>query len=123
MAKHLDDTVSLVNQKRFLDELEQGIRLANREVIHKLIPELNQESFFTFAVTVAKLRASYLEAALRLARASDQPPAAMVGELKTKREVFDEARLAFEALQRAIDRGYVDIKASPASDAAKAKSA
>jgi 16S rRNA G527 N7-methylase RsmG len=119
--KHLDETMLLVSQKRFLEKLEQGIRLANREVIHKLIPELNQEAFFVFAVAVAKLRASYLEAALRFARASDQATAAMVGELKTKREVFDEARQAFEALQRAIDRGYVDMKSAKPPEAGQAK--
>ncbi len=103
------ETSILMAQKRFLNEVEQGIRAANREVVHKLIPTLDNDSFFGLAVAVAKLRANYLEAALRMSRAKEPTNPATIAELRTKRELYDEGRLAFEALQRAIERGYVDI--------------
>lgn len=52
--------------RRFIEEIEMALRAANREIIGKQIPELNKESFFRLAVSVAKLRADYLKAVLAL---------------------------------------------------------
>ena len=46
----LDDYKQLQIQKHFLGEIEQGIRLANRELIHKKIPGLNKDTILSFAV-------------------------------------------------------------------------
>jgi hypothetical protein len=107
MDNQLDDTALLRRQRTFIDEIERSIRSANREILHERIPELNQESFVRMAHHVAQLRASYLEAAL--SSEQDPPPADWVSRLREQREAFEEARAAFEALQRAIERGYVDI--------------
>ena len=39
---------------------------------------------------------------------------ATIDELKRARELFDEGCAAFEALERAIERGYVDLSSKPA---------
>ena len=44
-------------QQRFLLEIEQRIRVANREVIHKRIPPITSENLLPFVVSVARLRA------------------------------------------------------------------
>lgn len=107
----LDDTEFLKQQRHFLHDVERGIREANLEIIHALIPELGQESFVRFATVVARLRASYLQAALRLSNAPDEPTCATeLDELRRRREAYEEARAAFEALHRAIERGYVDMR-------------
>ena len=62
----IETVTDLIAQKRFLSEVEHGIRAANREVIHGAVPELNKASFFGLAVALAKLRASYLQAALQI---------------------------------------------------------
>ena len=67
------DSHGLAAQRQFLEQLEMSIAVANREVIHQHVPNLNRETFQQLAVMVAKFRA------------------------------------AFEALERAIERGYVDI--------------
>jgi methionine synthase I (cobalamin-dependent) len=108
---------------RFLEEVEQGIRAANREVIHGQIPALNRESFLNFAIVVARLRADYLAAALKASH-TGRVDAALIEALKAlrqQREAFEEARAAFDALQRAIERGYVEIsieRTAAAPDAA-----
>jgi hypothetical protein len=111
MQENEDDAVLLRRQRQFLHEIEQSIRESNRQIIHGLIPELTKERFVEFALVVARLRASYLEAAVALARGG---PDAAEGEgvtaaLRQHRVAYDEAREAFDALQRAIERGYVDI--------------
>lgn len=95
---------------RFLSEMEQGVRLANQEIIHERIPGLDKHTILALAVSVARLRASYLETALRVASlGSDEPDKALVSELRSRREAFEEARFAYDALHRAIEVGYIDI--------------
>ena len=61
-------------QQRFLLEIEQRIRVANREVIHKRIPPITSENLLPFVVSVARLRARYLEAAFKFAEESRRRP-------------------------------------------------
>ncbi len=77
MSDNGDDYQDLLAQKRFLGGIEQGIRLANRELIHKAIPGLSKDVILTFAIAVGRLRASCLESAVNMS----------VGEAG---EVFDE---------------------------------
>ena len=112
MTEGSEDYQRLVEQKRFLGEIEQGIRLANRKSIHKRIPSIDKDNFLDFATTVARLRARYLEAAFKLGvnEQGDPPDQSQVTELRTRREMFEEARTAFEALREAIEKGYVDVE-------------
>lgn len=111
MQELQEDAILLRRQRQLLHEVEQGIREANRDIIHGQIPELNRESFVRFALVVARLRASYLQAALQLSEGPaelDDAPVWLAG-LRERRQAYEEARDAFDALQRAIERGYVDI--------------
>lgn len=103
------DSQGLAAQRQFLEQLEMSIAVANREVIHQQIPNLNRQTFQQLAVMVAKFRANYLAAAMRLAESPGSCDSACLEDLKRKRELYDEGRAAFEALERAIERGYVDI--------------
>jgi hypothetical protein len=104
----------LVKERRFLLEIEQGIRLANREVIHQRIPPITSENLLPFAVSVARLRARYLEAAFKFTEknSGDSLDDNEVGELRRQREMYEESRDAFEALRHAIERGYVELGGS-----------
>ena len=112
MAERHDDYQNLLAQKRFLGEVEQGIRFANREVIHKLIPAVTKDSVLAFAVAVGRVRARYLEAAFNLgiSEHGDQPNNTEISELKIHREMYEEVRAAFEALRDAIEKGYLDVQ-------------
>ena len=111
MSRYTEDIDEHKAKQRYFSETEQGIRIANQEVIHRKIPHLDQESALTFAVCVARLRASYLQAALEICGGAegDEPDAAAIEGLRQKREIFEEARAAYEALRHAIDVGYIDI--------------
>ncbi len=111
MSKHPDEYQDFVDQKRFLSEIEHGIRLANREIIDKRIPSITKDSVLSFAVAVARLRANYLSAAF-LIGANDKgetPTSETIAELKNAREQYEEARDAFEALRDAITKGYAAL--------------
>ena len=109
MAEHSEDYKRLLAQKHFLEEIEQGVEMANQEIIHASIASLGRERFLKFAVTVAKLRAQYLRAAFQLFVGEAEPDPAGVATLRQKREMFEEALSAFEALRRAIEKGYVGV--------------
>jgi len=98
-------------QQRFLLEIEQGIREANRETIHERIPPITAENLLPFALSVARLRARYLEAAFKFAEKASGDPIndSEVEDMSRQRRTYEEARDAFEALTHAIERGYVEI--------------
>ncbi len=101
---------ALQQHRQFMEQLEMAVAMANREVIHSQIPNLNKEAFQQLAVMVARFRANYLDAAMKLSQGANSLDPAYLNDLKAKRELFEEGRAAFEALERAIERGYVDIK-------------
>lgn len=101
----------LITQQHFLNEIEQGIRVANCQIIHKRIPVLNKEMILVLAGTVGRLRARYLEAAFKLGvnEQDDLPQKSQIEDLRLRREMFEEARAAFAALMDAIEKGYVGV--------------
>lgn len=112
MAETLDDDRLLARQQKFLQQIERTIRAANREIIHKHLPAISADDVTRLAVVVAELRARYLDSAKRMAE-RDQgvaPDASEIAKLARAREHYDEVTHAFEALKRAIERGYVDLK-------------
>ncbi len=47
MAKHTDDYKKLMGQQKFMQDVEQGIRIANREIIHEQLPEITEQMVLT----------------------------------------------------------------------------
>lgn len=102
-----DDTQALRVQRKFLYEVELAVREANRAIIHEKLPKLDKATFVRFAKVVAQYRAAYLTKALEVSTHPLTPH--QMADLKALREAFEEARAAFDALHRAIVRGYVDL--------------
>ncbi|MCW9036223.1 MAG: hypothetical protein OQJ97_18555, partial [Rhodospirillales bacterium] len=94
MSTHPDEYQQFVDQKRFLSEIEHGIRLANREIIDKRIPSITKDSILSFAVAVARLRANYLSAAFEIGSndRGEAPNDATLAQLKKAREQFEETK-------------------------------
>ena len=107
-----DDYRDLLNQKRFLSEIELGIRQANRELIHGRIPELNKDKILNFAVAVRSFWARYLAAAVDMSvnEAGESPDKDYIDDLRQKREAYKEARVAFDTLRDAVENGYIDVE-------------
>ena len=97
--------------QHFLKEIEQAIQVANREILSQKIPPITKETILPLAVSVARLRGRYLAEAFKVAQndQGDAPPDSEIETLKHHREMYEEARLAFDALITVIDRGYVEL--------------
>jgi hypothetical protein len=107
-----DDDALAQRQKHALAFIDKAIQPINREIIHKAIPGLNRDKYIEFAAVVAELRAEYLAAALAYfleqRRGHGGGDLDAVRTLREKREAYEEAMAAYEALHRALERGYVD---------------
>lgn len=108
MAEHSEDQ-RILAQKHFLEEIEQGIEMANQEMIHAHLASLGRDRILKFAVSVAKLRAQYLRAAFDLFLGEAGPDPMGIAQLREKREMFEEGLGAFAALRGAIEKGYVNV--------------
>lgn len=99
----------------FPAQVEAIVRAANQAVIHERLPSLDGDAVMRLAVAVARLRTRYLEAALGLiAHADGVPPDhADIGSVTRARVMYEEAMHAFDALTRAVERGYVTVGSKP----------
>jgi len=112
MTAHSDDLKFQQAQRRFLLELETGIRYTNQEIIHKRVPDLSSDDILSLVVKIAERRADYLEAAIEISRSNSATVAdATIEALRKKRRAFEESRAVFQALHEAIEKGYLDITA------------
>ncbi len=106
----LDDTKK---RTQFHLEMEQAIALANREVMKSAnMPAVEQNTVLPLAIVVAQLRAVYLKAALSIhTPGRNEPPVeAELAGMRKHREAYEEGVAAFDALMRAIERGYIELK-------------
>ncbi len=99
-------------RSRMLLELGQKIREINRTVINPEFPELQVDDLAPTTLLVAKARAQYLRELADIAAKSDgdQPKADDIGRLRQLRETYQELLQASQALETAIERGYLDVR-------------
>ncbi|MDZ7752832.1 MAG: hypothetical protein U5S82_14465 [Gammaproteobacteria bacterium] len=96
---------------RLLLELEKIRRDVNREVINPEIPELSMADIEPIIRMVAKVRLAYLKEFLDIARMDgDMPSSHQVEMLKGLRHAYEELVAAANAMETAIQRGYVDVR-------------
>ncbi|MBK9496309.1 MAG: hypothetical protein IPO08_17765 [Xanthomonadales bacterium] len=106
-----DDETLLKRQRQFMQLVEQDIRTANRDAMQNAIPELTKESFMALARVVASHRAKYLKAAVLLSKQTPgtEEETRVLSSLPALSKAYEVSRDALAALERAIERGYVDI--------------
>lgn len=108
MTGVMDDRAHMLAHRRFMEEVEMAVRAANQEIIGHKLPQLDRKAFFRLAVSIARLRAGYLDAVMSLDW--DHADAEAVARIQERRKVFEEARTGFEALQHAFERGYISFE-------------
>lgn len=107
MSGATDDRAHMIAQRRFMEEVEMAVRAANQEIIGQKLPHLDRTSFFKLAVSIARLRAQYLESVMAIDWEHGDP--AHLRAVQNRRMLFEEARAGFDALQHAFERGYITL--------------
>ena len=102
-----------INNRRLKYELEHAIKQINRDLIGEAAGTLGREDFSQVAKMVACLRARYLQTTLKMAESSGDQciDTESALELKNLRIAYEEALAAFDALEHALRRGYIDFAA------------
>ncbi len=96
---------------RLLLELENCIRNANREIINPEISDLNVETIKPVMEMVARARAGYLKLLFDITDECNEgiPEPKQIIRLANARKTFEELVQASQALDTAIQRGYLDV--------------
>jgi hypothetical protein len=83
----------------------------NQEIINPEIPEVKLEDLEPVLRLVARTRAAYLKELFAVTQGAGVhlPSAAQVERLQDARETYEELLKASQALEAAIDRGYLDV--------------
>lgn len=98
-------------KSRFMMAMEHVLREINHEVISPSVPRLSVEEIVPLMISVARLRADYLQYAFKMAGdgKTGHPTEEEVAKLRQLREAFSEMMAAARELEHCIDRGYIDL--------------
>ena len=100
---------------RLLMELEHAMRAINLEVINPQISELTIDDLRPVLRMVANARVRYLKALFELGAsehgADGRPSETQLTQLRQLRVEYDELVSGAQALETAIQRGYLDVVA------------
>jgi hypothetical protein len=100
------------DNNRLLLEIERMIREVNRAEINPNIPELKLSDVDPILRLVARARAAYLKALFDVAaRVGDgMPSTEQLKRLRLLRLTYDELVKGVQAIDTAIERGYLDVE-------------
>lgn len=103
-----------IDNNRLLLELEKQRREINRSIINAAIPELSLEALNPLLTMVAQARKNYLCCLTDMANVCQgkAPDSQQIATLRTFRETYDELVSAANALETAIQRDYLDVRAT-----------
>lgn len=105
--------MSSTDHNRLLLEIEKIRRDVNRAILNPEIPELSIEDFRPIVTMAARARLAYLQELFDIARLDpDVPSHEQIQMLARQREAYEELRAAVNALETAVDRGYLDVVGS-----------
>ncbi len=90
----------------FKAAMDKAIVATNKEVLGKTV--LTRDGFLRLALNAAELRGAYIQKGIEVGSAR-HPTSSQLDALAAARHAFEETSTVFEALERIIERGYVDI--------------
>lgn len=105
--------MSELDINRLLLQFEKSVREINREEINPKIAELKLSDLNPVVKMVAQARAHYLKSLFDLSNIleGNRPTPEQIRKLKVNRESYEELVEGSKALEVAIERGYLDVKA------------
>ena len=99
-----------VESNRLLLELERIRRDINREIINPEVPELSMEELRPMLTMVARVRMAYIREFLDIGRMTTSVPSNdQIEMLAGLRRSYEELVAAANAVETAIQRGYLDV--------------
>ncbi len=100
-------------QRRLRGQLEQidyAAFASNREVLARIVGQVDAATFQRMAVTAAMARAHWVKEALALSSGATPVTAERIAKLAELRSAFEEIAEAYEGLRRMVERNYLVYK-------------
>jgi hypothetical protein len=96
---------------RLLLEMSNSIRQLNQDIINPAIPELTLDDLVPVMTMVASARRDYLQELMAVANATsgELPSVDQIKSLRNFRLLYEELLSGAQALETAIERGYLDV--------------
>ena len=103
-----------MSNSRLLLELNKSIKDLNRSIINPEIKELKLQDLAPVIEMVARARAAYLKQMFEIANNLEEktPSTEQLKRLQHLRVSFEELSKGSQALETAIERGYLDVESS-----------
>lgn len=97
---------------RLLLEFEQQLRKINRDTLNPMVEELTVDDLRPVIRMVAVARGAYLNELINIAKTTqgEMPADPQIATLQLYRKRYDALVAAAQALETAIQRGYLDVK-------------
>jgi len=102
-----------MDNNRLLLEIDAVRSELNRQVINPLFSDLTVDALTPVMTMVAHARAAYLRELFDLPKCAGEsatPQPEQIQKLKLLRIIFEELVSASQAMETAIERGYLDVK-------------
>lgn len=101
-----------IDIRRLTAELEHIIRQINQERISSVTGAIHKNDFVNVAETVSWIRARYLNQVLELRNFTQDGriDTAHIKQLSNLRRAYEEALEGYNALNHALQRGYIDLE-------------
>ncbi len=100
-----------VDHSRLLLEFSKTLRQLNQDIINPAIPELTLDDLIPVMKMVACARRDYLKVLMTLPKnaSGELPSLDQVKSIRNHRLVYEELVSGAQALETAIERGYLDV--------------
>ena len=104
-------TTGKISNNRLLLEISNKIRELNHSTINPVIPDLTLDDLNPVLNLVARARAAYLKELFDIAGVVDNesPSPSQIKQLNQLRTTYEELVIGVQALETAIERGYLDV--------------
>lgn len=99
------------DHSRLLLEINSKIKTVNKEVIDPMIPELTVDDLTPVIRLVAQIRGAYLKELFDISSKSEGIPShEQIKRLRELRIAYEEFVGAAQAMETAIERGYLEVE-------------
>lgn len=109
MSNHVMDAD---DQRQLMMRFSHAVREGNRAIINAMIPEISLDDLAPVIALLARIRGGYLRQLLEITEGAGEglPRAEEIEKLSQLRSTYEEMSTATQALEVALERGYLDIK-------------
>ena len=100
------------DQRQLMMRFSHAVRAGNRAIINAMIPEISLDDLAPVIALLARIRGGYLRQLLEITEGAGEglPRAEEIEKLSQLRSTYEEMSTATQALEVALERGYLDIK-------------